>query len=363
MNFALTKQWGKIDFRVWMSLIVLAFISLGLFGYKVATTAKCPDMKIELTGKLSHADEKENTFFVNEQVTFAADIKSLSKNIVWDFGDKTQAQTGAAVSHIFTKEGNYLVTLTIDDKCSEAMNVRVIQGNSSISGDAPNLNPIVSNDIVSLGEETIFNTTAQAQTYTWSVDELPELGQINTPTAKFIFNKPGNFTVSLLLDNGMTHKKIIQVSDPLSGLASAAPLPPSTPSMDIPPAPSVPLPMPETKKEEPEIVKKEEPKPEEPAAKPQKTYDQLPLPTIKAMIVDITEGKKDAGDFDKILCNGAGTKVMANNESTTFAALVNELKEKKGVPLLKRKRKIQDVKVVRDQANGNCVSILYVDYK
>lgn len=362
MHFSLTKQWGKIDFRVWMSLIVLAFISLALFGYKIATKVTCPAISINITGKLGHTDDEKNTYFANEQVTFTASVKALSKSIVWDFGDKTQTQTGAAVAHIFPKEGTYLVTVTVDGKCSESINIRVVQGNASMGGDAPELNPIVSNDMVSLGEETIFNTSTQAQTYTWSVDELPELGKINTPTARFIFSKPGNFTVSLALDNGTVYKKLIQVTDPLAGVANAPPLPPSAPSMDIPPAPSTPLPMPEEKKTEEPVVK-DEPKKEEAPAKPQKVYDQLPTPAIKAMLEGVTEGKKDIADFDKVLCNGAGTKVMANNEPTTFAALVNELKEKKGVPLLKRRRKIQDVKVVRDAANGNCVNILYVNYK
>lgn len=362
MHFALTKQWGNIDFRVWLSLIILAFLSLILFGYKVATKVKCPPTTIEAAGKLSHMDDNANTFFVNEQVTFTATVKALAKNIVWDFGDKAEAQSGAAVAHIFNKEGNYLVTATIDGNCSEVINVRIIQPASSINGNAPQLNPIVSNDIVSQGEETIFNTTATAQTYTWSVDELPELGKINTPVARFIFNKPGNFTVSLLLDNGTLHKKLIQVSDPLAGTAPSVPLPPSAP-MDLPP-PTTPLPPVEEKKKEEE--KKEEEKkdntPSEPE-KPQKEYDQLPTPAIQTLLEGVTEGKKDIADFDKILCNGAGTKVMANNESTTFAALINELKEKKGLPLIKRKRKIQNVKVVRDAGIGNCVSILYVDYK
>jgi site-specific DNA-adenine methylase len=68
-------------------------------------------------------------------------------------------------------------------------------------------------------------------------------------------------------------------------------------------------------------------------------------------------------DFNNILCNGAGTKVMANNEATTFAALCNELKEKKGVLILKKKRKIESFKVVRDDTNGNCVKIILITYK
>ena len=362
MHFALSKQWGHLDFRVWLSLIILAGICLGLFGYKMVTTDKCTGAAITVTGKLTHTEENSKTFFVNEQVSFTATTSTpIVQKIVWNYGDRSITDTGAAVSHIFIKEGNYLVTVSFDGKCTESVNIRIIEGSAGTNGsNAPTLNPIVSNDVVAVGEETIFNTSATAKTYSWSIEEMPEVGRQSTPTAKFIFNRPGNFTISLVLDDGTMHKKMIQVTDPLAQAGPTATLPPSLP-MDIPPAPVSPLPMPQ--KEEP---KKEEAKVEperEEATKPSKTYDQLPTPAIQALLEGITDGKKSIADFDNILCNGAGTKVMANNESTTFAALVNDLKEKKGLPLLKRKRKIQNVKVVRDPANGNCVSILYVDYK
>ena len=363
MHFAITRQWGKLDFKVWLPLIILTILSIGLFSYNAITSVKCPAMSLSVTGKLNHADENPNTFFVNEQITFTVETASAGENIIWEFGDEKGNETTATVAHIFAKEGNYLVTARVNGRCSESVNIRIIQPEGS-SAEAPDLNPIVSNDIVSLGNETVFNTSAKAQSYTWSVEEMPELGKVNTPIARFIFNRPGNFTVSLALDNGIVHKKIIQVNDPLAQMGRSIPLPP-TPSMDIPPAPVAPAPLPEKKepvvKEEPAVaVKKEEP---EKPAKPAKVYEQLPTPAIQAMLVGVTEGKKSIADFDNILCNGAGTKVMANDEATTFAALVNELGVRKGLPLMKKKRRIQEVKVVRDQANGNCISILYVDYK
>ncbi|MFV0607385.1 MAG: hypothetical protein ACK5NK_16275, partial [Niabella sp.] len=68
MSFALTKKWGTLDFKVWMSLLILSFISLALLGYKVATTITCPTINIKPTGKFNHADANNNTFFVNEQI-------------------------------------------------------------------------------------------------------------------------------------------------------------------------------------------------------------------------------------------------------------------------------------------------------
>lgn len=358
MNFSLSKQWGNIDFRVWITFLWLSVLSLGLLGYKVATYINCMPIQISAKGKLSHTNTTQNIFYVNEQIDFRAHTQLNAKEISWNFGDSSTLLEGIVMSHTYTKEGNYLVTVMINKKCTESINVRIIQTTTNLTdANAPVINPIVSGDVFSVGDECSFNTTITAENYVWSIDELPELGKRSTSNANYIFNKPGNYTVTLTLSDGRNFKKLIQVNDPLSKTALPAALPPVTPS-DLPPAPIVSNapPLPE-KKEDIQIAT--EPKP----ATPEKTYDQLPTPAIQAMLEDVTTGRKNIEDFNNLLCNGAGTKVMANNEPTTFASLINELKEKKGLPLLKRKRKIKSVKVVRDEQNGNCVKILYVDFK
>lgn len=360
MHFAFSKQWGKIDYRVWMSLIILSLISFALLGYKLATNVDCPALKLSVISNLNHAGLDSNTFFVNEQVTFNVNTAAPDSYIAWDFGDKTASHIGTKISHTYTKEGNYLVTVTVKGKCAESMIVRVVQNSISVfDNSALTINPIVSADIVKAGDETTFNTSAVAKTYTWSVEELPDLGKVNTGTAKFIFTKPGTFTVTLLLDNGSVYKKVIQVIDPLAQTGKTVALPPITPmgAPPLTPPADEPLPLPEKNKTETTDADKNA------NAPPVKTFDQLPTPAIQALLEGVTRGEKSAEDFNNILCNGAGTKVMANDESITFAELMNELKEKKGLPFLKRKRKIKSVKVVRDEAAGNCVKILYIDFK
>lgn len=363
MHFSISKQWGAIDFKVWLSLIVLACISLGLFGYRMAHLEKCPVFKITYGNSLAHQHESSNIFFTNETITFDAGVQAAGNALAWDFGDKTVSKTGTQISHSYAKEGNYLVSLTINGRCKESVNIKIVQNQEShLNNIIPAVNPIVSNDIFKIGDKADFNTSAASGNYVWGIEELPALGKVTTRSASFIFPKAGNYTVSLLLDDGATYKKMVQVVDPIAGApTSVTPLPPVTP-MDVPPAPTPvePMPLPQKKEEQP--VVKEEATPAAPE-KPSKTYDQLPTPAIQEMLVGVTEGKKTLKDFDNILCNGAGTKVMANDQATTFAALVNELHEKKGLPLMKKKRKIQSVTVVRDDKNGNCVSLLYVDYK
>ncbi|MBZ4188380.1 PKD domain-containing protein [Niabella beijingensis] len=361
MHFVYSKQWGRLDFRVWVSLLLLAVATLGLLGYKVATHVACPEFQLKTGSTINHLSERPNTYFVNEQVKFLATQNDASLIVTWNFGDKSATQIGASVMHRFIKEGNYLVTASVNGRCTMSLNIRVIQNSTPISETgSPAVAGIVSDDVVTLGNETVFNTTASSGTYTWSIAELPELGQQTTQSARFIFTKPGSFTVLLLLDKGLRYQKPIQVTDPLgSGTpASSVPLPPG-PAETGPP----PLPVDEPKKQEPVKEEAGTQAPQEPAPPAVKVYEQLPEPAIQAMLEEVTVGKKSVEDFNNILCNGAGTKVMANNEATTFAALCNALKEKKGLPLLKRKRKIQSFKIVRDAGNGNCVKIIYISYK
>jgi hypothetical protein len=363
MHFVFSKQWGKLDYRVWMSLIALSLISLTVFGYKVATNEQCPSVNIALECNLNHAGLDSNTFYVNEEITFNTHTTAPDQHISWDFGDKTPLHIGSKILHAYNKEGRYLATVTIKGKCAQSVVVKVIKNSISLfDSTVLDINPIISADIIKLGNETIFNTSTVAKEYTWGIEELPDIGVRNTPTARFIFPKPGNFTITLTLDNGKVFKKVIQIVDPFGQADNTDPLPPvkKVDLPELPPPAEEPLPLPPVKKEEP-VVKDEPAAASKPPAS--KTYDQLPTPAIQVLLEGVVAGKKDIDDFKNILCNGAGTKVMANNEATTFAALVNELKEKKGLPLMKRKRKISSVKVVRDEANGNCVKILYVDYK
>lgn len=362
MHFVYTKQWGRLDFRIWISLIAVALITLALFSYKVATNVACPAFQLKPSSNINHISEGPNTYFVNEQIHFFATRNDASLMVTWNFGDRSATQIGASVTHSFIKEGNYLVTAIINGNCTESINIRIIQ-NSTMTGTtgSPDLNRIVSDDIVSVGNETVFNTTAVSATYNWSIDELPELGQQQTKSAKFIFTKAGAFTVTLKLDQGGQYQKTIQVTDPLgAGVGtSEVPLLPGPAEVGPPPLPGA------ITEKKPEAQQPQEPAPvvQEPAPAASKVYEQLPEPAIQAMLEEVAGGKKDVNDFSNILCNGAGTKVMANDQPTTFAALCNELKEKKGLPLLKRKRRIQSFKVVRDPANGNCVKIIYISYK
>jgi hypothetical protein len=362
MHSSLSKRWAGIDFKVWTSLLVLVVLSVMLLAYKVATNIPCPAFTINAKGKLSHPEAGgTQTFYINEQVVFFTSGTDKTSNIVWDFDDGTEKKAGTTTSHVYTTEGYYLVKAMLNGKCLQSFNVRITQSNTTLNISAPAVSPIISADVISTGDEALFNTSAIGANYEWSVEELPAMPVQNANPAKFIFSKPGTFTVVLKVDNTKIYKKIVQVTDAGATLDQAGALPPVSP-MDVPPIPQEPLPLEDKKPLDEAKPDKEAPAPE-PAAPAAKSYDQLPEPAIRMMVQGVIDGKKNFEDFNNILCNGAGTKVMANNESTTFAALCNELKEKKGVLILKKKRKIESFKVIRDETNGNCVKIIYIQYK
>jgi hypothetical protein len=250
MHFVFSKQWGKLDYRVWMSLIALSLISLTVFGYKVATNEQCPSVNIALECNLNHAGLDSNTFYVNEEITFNTHTTAPDQHISWDFGDKTPLHIGSKILH---------ATVTIKGKCAQSVVVKVIKNSISLfDSTVLDINPIISADIIKLGNETIFNTSTVAKEYTWGIEELPDIGVRNTPTARFIFPKPGNFTITLTLDNGKVFKKVIQIVDPFGQADNTDPLPPvkKVDLPELPPPAEEPLPLPPVKKEEP-VVKDE----------------------------------------------------------------------------------------------------------
>lgn len=368
MHFSFSKRWGVLDFKVWLSFIIVAILSLGFMGYKIVTDVNCLPVKIVAIGKLNATNNEKNLFFKNEEITFTTQIEKTKNNqkVVWNFGDNTNPQSGISVAHVYTAEGSYMVTATINGSCQESFAVRITDGTLGLHiSNAPTINPIVTPDVLNIGDESNFSSTQAAKIYSWSIQELPQLGTISDPNAKFIFPATGTYTIKLVLDNIYNFTKVIQVIDPAANLATAAPLPPAIIS-EVPPPPTPTQDLPEIKKvdEEPTPKKEETPKEETPPPKPKKSYDLLPLPAIQQMLEDVTEGKKDVDDFSSQLCNGAGTKVVANDKPTTFAALCMELKKKKRKMILfKKEKSIQSLKVVRDEENGNCITLMYVSYK
>ena len=356
MHFIYTKKWGNVDFKVWLTLIVISILSGGVFAYKAATKIKCPQFKVSAGSSIKHDETIANTHFVNEEVTFVCKPElGGDVEISWDFGDSTLVFIGPIAHHAFVKPGNYLVVATVNGLCRESINIHVIENSFNLD-DASQLSPIIANDNVMQGDSVLVTTTATSKTYEWSILELPEMPKSSQLDSRFVFNKSGIFTIVLRLDNGVVFRKQIQVNELLNPVNQ----------VELPTSSSLPPPTANVEEKLPDM------KPlssgsadDEDAATPEKAkvYQQLPDPEIKKMLEGVVDGKKNLEDFNNILCDGGKTKVMANGNSTKFSLLLEDLGKTKGKLFFKSKRKISSLKTLRDNNNGSCVQVIYIEYK
>lgn len=136
---------------------------------------------------------------VGENVTFDAS-GSTNTNAVsytWDFGDG-QTGTGMTTSHAYQNPGRYRVVLTLDDgqgtECSVAMDTTVanISQNAAVT--------LTGMESACIGRNVSFSAQGTGGKYYWDFgDGTTWEGSSN---ASHSYQKPGNYTVSVRVDDG-----------------------------------------------------------------------------------------------------------------------------------------------------------------
>ena len=348
-----TRSSMGIDYRVWLTLIVTILLSAILFGFKMATNVVCHKIDITLKGVVHH--QQNTAFFVGESIIFQAKMKN-GTDIEWDFGDGSEVVKGAKVNHSFAREGNYMVTATVDGKCVESINVHISQVamGASSGTEAVSITDgiIIGKDFATAGELAIFQSASGATAYEWSIENNPTFEVKTAERASYSFTEAGIYIVKLKLDNDDTkvYKKTITVT--------AAKI--SDGGDDMVELPPLPLPAPPKDGEaggDGGIGGGEEPKPTE------RKVEILPDPMFAKGFQEFIDGKGTLEDIAKYLCDGMGTKVRGNGKFYSNLTLFGEeLKGKKGMLGLGGKRKIKSVKANRDSGN-QCVFRLDVEYK
>ncbi|VEP17781.1 Outer membrane adhesin like proteiin (fragment) [Hyella patelloides LEGE 07179] len=150
-----------------------------------------------------------------EEVSYTA-IASDSGNdtltYIWDFGDRSTA-FGENVTHTFTDNGNYTITLTVsdDDGASTISTIDVTVNNVT-----PVINEIIGNTDVLEGEEVTYSAIAidsgnDTLSYNWNFgDGMGAEGQNITHT----FADNGNYTITLTVtdDDGASTNSTLDVT-------------------------------------------------------------------------------------------------------------------------------------------------------
>lgn len=348
-----TRSRMGIDNKVWLTLLITALISVGLFSFKIATTEPCYDINLTLKGVVEHP--YANNYFIGETIIFKANMKKAQK-VEWDFGDGTPVRIGEKATHSFIKEGNFLVTATVNGKCMQSLNVHISQVAMSVGGTTTSAtadpNAIIGKDFAAAGELSIYQTTVNAGAYEWTVEGNAAFPPKNGNKVSYSFTDPGTYIVTLKLDNDdskIYRKTVIVSSNPAAAQGAS-----------IDELPPLPLPAPPTGSgANPDAGGASA---ETPAAA-EKKFELIPDPIIKNQLQDVVEGKETLENIAKNMCDGMNTKVRGNGKIYANLTLFGEeLKGKKGMLGLGGKRKIKSVHANRETGN-NCIYRLDVEYK
>ncbi len=349
-----TRSRMGIDNKVWLTLLITVVLSAGLFGFKIATTEPCFDIRLNLKGVVEHPFA--NNYFVGESIIFKAEMKK-GREIAWDFGDGTPVAMGEKVTHSFTAEGNFLVTATVNGKCMQSVNVHISQvgmpaGTTTAKPADPN--SIIGKDFAAAGELAIYQTEAVAGAYEWSIEGNAAFPPRSGNKASYSFTEPGTYVVKLKLDNDETkvYRKTVTVSvNPANAKGAGI--------EDLPPLPLPAAPTADGGGNNTGAASGGE----EAAPAVEKKIDLIPDPILKNQLQDVIEGKETLENLAKYMCEGMNGKVKGNGKIYASLSLFGEeLKGKKGMLGLGGKRKIKSVHANRE-VGSNCIFRLDVEYK
>lgn len=357
-----TRSRMGIDFRVWLTLLITIILSALLLGFRIATDEVCYKINLDLKGIAAH--EQKNTFFVGEKVAFIAGMKD-AREVVWDFGDGTAAVTGASVSHNFTQEGNFLVTATVNGKCTESVNLHVSK--VILSGKAVNSagttvadGTVIGKDYATTGELSIYQSAIAGASYEWTIENDAAFPAKNEDKVSYSFTEPGSYVIKLKLDHdeNKVYRKTVLVTE--SPKQSAGAMVDELPPLPLPPPPKA---VSENTDAHTGSGSNSGAADASVAATANKKVDIIPDPMFTRFFQSYIEGRGSIEDIAQYLCDGMSTKVRGNGKFySNLTLFAEELKGKKGMLGLGGKRKIKSVKAQRDGGN-QCVWRLDIEYK
>ncbi len=220
-----TRRILGLDYRVWVAMVLVCFLSLGLYSYKQIrfnhiNSQPCPNDSITINGK---SVENVASCVLNRLSLFGIQSDSAA-TVEWDFGDGTNVVKGQIVSHGFIEEKIYSVKATVNGECEFKVEV-VIAQDPFLSG--KQVKPVV--EIFAdpirpkIGSTVHFYCVSDMPyitSYEWKVLEKNEVKGDSVPA--FMFREGGIYTIQLVLnDDPLTRTtraiKVITEMSPAQG--------------------------------------------------------------------------------------------------------------------------------------------------
>ncbi|NHN27618.1 PKD domain-containing protein [Flavobacterium jejuense] len=328
--FILTPFKKYFDAKIPMVFSAVVLLSLVIIIYKLNNETECNAKEFKIDAP---------SFMVGEFIIFSDDSKNAD-SWRWYFGDNSQIAFRSKVAHSFDKEGEYLVKLVINNKCTVQRVVAILPRKNSIDQSLiPKIN--VPNYVME-GEEIVFeDNTDSAQSWEWRFGEnLKNKVDSFDKKCSYTFTSPGRKMISLVVNDDYTHvaTKVIFVMPKKEEQVTKSDRKrntiPINPFQNVPDAPP----------EEDNVVKVEK-GPEIGGADANKIEDVFEL---------VTNNKISYEDFLKYFCKyNLPTVVFKDQKTTSLKEFYYQVK--------KEKIKLKNISI--QKVKDDCIVIILIDKK
>jgi hypothetical protein len=341
----ITKKYSGLDQNVWGAMSLLLLLSLALLSFLLIHKERCESFRI-----IVHGDAIENarTYRAGDEIHFSTSL-TQPKEISWNFGDNSAEERGIASPHVFEQGGTYFITAVVNDQCTETISIHVKNtANHTEATTAATKDLIAGPEYVELGVAANFTAMSNATALEWSIVNAPGYPKQFSKTATYTFQKEGVFVIRLKAAT-VSRTKEIHVSSFTAKSPAAGYQEGSTDNLLRKAAAGKDIALPD--ESSPVSLM------ERPAGKaiPDERKNNLIADQQFVYLLNAaTRDKQDLQSFDEFLCSGSKTKVLANNEWTSFDAFFEKIHANK-------KYEIKFVQADRDAAG--CVQKLTIRYK
>jgi PKD repeat protein len=196
------------DIKIIVFFIIIFTFSCLLLLYKKKVQSDCDVTSFKI---------QANAYKVGELVTFS-DVAKGSYEWKWNFGDGSKVSYLSKVSHVFEKEGNYTVSLLIDNNCAVEKMITILPYEDKI--DDSLLPKFQAPDVVMLGNSVNFRDLSNdAKSWEWRFGDGEGFGVDATDkNPSYVYKTAGRKVVSLVINGDFKHvkKKEIFVKEPVS---------------------------------------------------------------------------------------------------------------------------------------------------
>lgn len=189
----------SFDIKVPILFLSVFVISALILVYKIANKEECSTTSFNIDAP---------SYKVGELIIFSDNSKN-AYSWRWYFGDNSQISFRSKVGHSFSKEGEYMVTLVINNECSIDKLITILPRTETI--DESLMPKFKAPTYVLEGDEVEFeDRTTGSESWEWRFGETNKVDSFDEKCT-YVFSSPGEKMVSLVVNGDYKHVTIKKI--------------------------------------------------------------------------------------------------------------------------------------------------------